>query len=99
MGKVSRAAPVTDTEVTMVRMLVTQINVDPTQFKPYSQTLVPAKTLIVMVPVDKDQVTDDPLETTVTLQGFTALLKNIANDIDAMHHDRQLSVQSTFNRR
>ena len=66
---------------------IDRIETDPTAYKPYSHTLIPAADLVVMIPVDADEINQGK-EVTLTLSGFMCLLKNVADAIEVMHNER-----------
>ena len=71
-----------------VSFKIDRIETDPTAYKPYSHTLIPADNLVVMIPVDADEVSQGKGEVTLTLNGFMCVLKNVADAIEVMHNER-----------
>ena len=70
-------------KIKMVRFQVAQINVDPTQYKPYSNTLT-AENVFVDIPVPDDEVTQDGKQIVLTVDGLSALLCEVGTSIATM---------------
>lgn len=79
-------------KITTIRAKVLQINVDRTQYKPYSNTLEPQDLWVEMVLPEGSVVEDTKNPETgrrvvITMDGFSVLLGQIADSIDKMHDE------------
>ena len=86
---------------TTTRFFVEQLTVDPTQYKPYSHVLKPAGAVLVELPIDPDTVIeyspqDDVL--VLDLNGFKAILTQLADAIEDAHSARQQARSDRINR-
>ena len=72
-------------KIKMVRFQVAQLNVDPTQYKPYSHTLL-AENVFVEIPVDEDEIVkyEAGKQTVLTLDGLTAILETLGTAVATM---------------
>ena len=73
-----------------VRLRVLEITSDRQQYKPYSHKLG-ADNLFVDVPLDEGEIIADGKTVVLTIDGFAAVLGEIADAIETMHEEYRKS--------
>lgn len=75
-----------------MRFFLEQLTVDPTQYKPYSHVLKPDGAVLVELAVDDETIveySDQDDVVVLNLDGFKAILKQVADAVEDAHIERQ----------
>lgn len=79
-------------KITTVNAQVLEISTDRTQYKPYAYKIQPIGLFVeLVIPADSIAHKDDDGTVTVTMDGFSLLLGDIATSIEGMHRKWEAS--------